>query len=67
MKYGILEIIGLFVVVVGCGTIVGAASLVSIALAVLVAGVFLVLLGLVGVYAATWLEREATVRPGERT
>ena len=42
-------------VIVGCGVIVGAASLVSVALAVLVAGVFLVGFGVVGLYVAAQL------------
>ncbi|HEY1178599.1 MAG TPA: hypothetical protein VGF17_20790 [Phytomonospora sp.] len=52
MKLGILEIVGLFLVVVGCGAIVAAASMWSIALAVLVAGLFLVLGGVLVAYAA---------------
>ena len=57
MNHGIAEILGLFLVVVGCGTIVAAASLVSVALAVLAAGLFLVLGGVLAVYVAAVLER----------
>jgi membrane protein implicated in regulation of membrane protease activity len=67
---GIAEIVGLFLVIVGCGTIVAAASLVSTALAVLAAGLFLVLGGALAVYAAAVLERQAKATPprvGERT
>lgn len=63
MTAGLVEIVGLFLVVVGCGTIVGAASLVSVALAVLAAGVFLIAFGVVAVYVATALEKRATVAP----
>lgn len=63
MKFGILEIIGLFLVVVGCGTVVGAASLVSLALAVLAAGVFLVLGGIMVVYVAATLDEQAAPKP----
>lgn len=57
MHFGLIEIAGVFLVVVGCGTIVGAAALVSTALAVLAAGVFLVLFGIVAVYVAATLEQ----------
>jgi len=68
MRAGILEIIGLFLVIVGCGTIVGAAALVSTALATLAAGIFVVLGGTVALYVAVTLERAATSPPkvGER-
>lgn len=68
MKFGILEILGLFLVVVACGTIVGAAALVSTALAVLAAGVFLLFGGVLVIYVAVQLEGQAKapVRPGER-
>lgn len=59
MRYGIAELVGLFLVVVGCGVIVGAAALVSVALAVLAAGVFLVLAGILAVYVASALETKA--------
>lgn len=52
MDAGFAEIVGLFLVVVGCCAIVGAASLISLALAVLTAGVFLVLAGTLTVYVA---------------
>ncbi len=62
-KYGVLEILGLFLAVAGAGTIVGAASLVSLALAVLVAGFFLLLAGVLVVYVAATLERAAAAPP----
>lgn len=68
MQHGILEILGLFLVVVGAGAIVGAAALISTALAVLAAGAFLMLGGLLTVYVAVTLERTAKPRPvAERT
>lgn len=65
MHAGIVEIVGLFLVVTGCGVIVGAAALVSVALAVLAAGAFLVLAGVIAVYVAARLESkpETKVRP----
>jgi len=59
MNAGLLEIVGLFLVVVGCGFVVGAAALVSVPLAVLAAGVFVVLGGIVAVYVAAQLEAKA--------
>ena len=59
MKFGILEIVGLFVIVAGCGLMVGAAALVSTALAVLVSGFFLLLFGVVCVYVAVSLDQKA--------
>lgn len=69
MQHGLVEIVGLFLVVVGCGAIVGAAALISTALAVLAAGAFLVLGGVVVVYVAATLDRatKAPQRPGDRT
>lgn len=71
MNTGIAEILGLFLIVIGCGTIVAAASLVSTALAVLAAGCFLLLGGVLVAYVATVLERNAKAaappRAGERT
>lgn len=66
MHAGIAEILGLFLVTVGCGTIVAAASLVSTALAVLTAGLFIVLAGVLVIYVALQLDRAAKppVRPG---
>lgn len=59
MQSGIIEIVGLFIVVVGCGFVVGAAALVSTVLAVLAVGLFLVLAGVIAVYVATALEKKA--------
>lgn len=58
MNAGIAEILGLFLVVIGCGTIVAAASLISTALAVLAAGCFLVLGGVLVVYVAAVMARK---------
>ena len=66
MQNGLIEIVGAFVILVGFGAIVAAASLVSTALAVLTAGVFLVLIGIVACYGAATLSRAAKTRPGER-
>lgn len=70
MKYNLLEILGVFLAVAGAGTVVGAAALVSTALAVLVAGVFLLLAGVLTVVVAAGLERAdtaRTVKAGRRT
>lgn len=65
MRFGILELVGLFLVVVGAGAVVGAAAMVSVALGVLVAGVFLLFGGAVVVFVAASLEKAATVaKPG---
>jgi hypothetical protein len=70
VKFGILEIVGIFVTLVGCGTVVASASMVSTALAVLTAGTFLILFGIIAVYVAVTLEaaaKAAAPKPGERT
>lgn len=61
MKFGIVEIVGLFLIVCGCGLVVGAASLVSTALAVLAAGAFTILGGVLAVYVAAQLEAKQAV------
>lgn len=67
MKFGLVEILGVFVLIVGCGTIVGAAALISTPLAVLAAGIFLVAFGAVAVYVAAALESaKPPAKPGER-
>lgn len=58
MQSGIIEIVGLFVIVVGCGFVVGAATLVSTVLAVLAVGLFLILAGVIAVYVAVSLEKK---------
>lgn len=63
MQHGIAEIVGLFLIVIGCGVIVGAASLVSVALAVLAAGVFLILGGVIAVYVANRLSAASSRQP----
>lgn len=60
---GLTEILGLFLVVVGCCAIVGAAAFVSAALAVLAAGLFLTFGGIVVVYVASALEKPAPEKP----
>ena len=70
MRFGILELVGLFLVVVGCGTTVAAASMVAVAFGVLVAGVFLLFGGALVVYVAATLEKAAkatAAKPGERS
>lgn len=70
MKFGILEIVGIFLALVGCGAVVASASMVSTALAVLTAGTFLILFGVIAVYVAVSLDAAAQVaaaKPGERT
>lgn len=52
MQNGLIEIIGLFLVVVGAGGVVAAACMVAVALGVLAAGVFILLGGLIAVYVA---------------
>lgn len=52
MTASIAEIAGIFLVLTGFGAIVAAASLVSVALAVLAAGVLLTFAGTVTVYVA---------------
>lgn len=66
MKFGILEILGLFLVVLGGGSGIAAAAMVSVALAVLVTAVLLVFGGVTLVYVATVLSKaEATpAKPG---
>jgi hypothetical protein len=62
MKYTLLEVLGVFLIVLGCGGLVAAAAFVPHALAVLVASVELVLAGAVVVYLAAALERVAETK-----
>jgi hypothetical protein len=62
---GVVEIVGLFLVIVGCGTIVAAAAMVSTALAVLTAGGFIVLAGVLAVFVALQLERAPKPKQGD--
>lgn len=55
MRAGLIEIVGLFLVVVGCAGLVGAASLVSTPLAVATAAAFILLGGIIAVYVAAQL------------
>ena len=57
MGTGIAEILGMFLVVIGAGCIVAAASLISIALAVCAAGCFFGLAGVLVVYVASVTDR----------
>ena len=59
MNAGIAEILGLFLVIIGCGTVVAAASMISVALAVLTAGSLLVLGGVLVVYVAAVMGRKS--------
>lgn len=60
--FDLAEILAAFAIVLGCGAITAAAVMVSVPLGVLSAGVFLVLGGLVGVYAATKAEQDSAAR-----
>ena len=66
MRFGILELIGLFLVVVGAGAVVAAAAMVSPALGALASGIFLLFFGALTVYVATALEKATAPKPGER-
>jgi hypothetical protein len=59
MRAGILEIVGIFVIVVGCGGAVAAAAMVSVALAVLAAALLLILAGVLAVYISAALADHA--------
>ena len=59
MTLQIAELTGVFVIIIGCGVIVGAAAMVSVALAVLVSGVLLVFAGILAVYVANQLAARA--------
>lgn len=52
MASGLVELLGIFLVVIGACALLGAAALVSVPLATLADGVFLVLFGMLVVYAA---------------
>lgn len=61
------ELVGVFVIVVGCACLVGAAALVATALAVAVAGGLLILAGVLTVYVAARLDqRSKTARAAVR-
>lgn len=57
MRAGIIEIVGLFLVIVGMCGVVGAASMVSIPLAVVAASAFILLGGIIAVFVAVQLEK----------
>jgi hypothetical protein len=57
MRAGIIEIVGLFLIVAGACGMVGAASIVSVALAVLVASAFTLLGGIIAVYVSAQLAK----------
>lgn len=67
MRNGIIEIIGAALIVAGCAGLVAAASMVSIALAVTVAGFFVLVAGVVAVYVAALLDQaeKTPAKPGE--
>lgn len=54
--YGLLEALGIMIIILGAGLVVGAVSLVSTTLAILTSGVFLIFGGVVAVFAAARLE-----------
>ncbi|KQY59371.1 hypothetical protein ASD11_07320 [Aeromicrobium sp. Root495] len=60
---GVVEIVGVFLMLIGLGAVVAAAAMVSIALAVLASGTFLVLAGVVAIYLAVHLERASAPKP----
>lgn len=60
MRSGILEIVGIFLVVVGACGLMGAAAMVSVALAVAAGAVFVLLAGVIAIYVAVTLEQQAT-------
>lgn len=64
----VTELLGAIIIVLGCGTTVAAAAMISVPLATLAAGVFLVVGGIVTVYVASALEAKAKVatKPGDR-
>lgn len=66
MRSGILEIVGVFLVVVGACGLVGAAALVSIALAVAAGAVFVLLGGVIAIYVAVMLEQQTRATPPPR-
>lgn len=53
MRDDLAEILGILLAVVGCCTVVGAASFVSTGLAVLAAGLFLLFAGVIVIYVAS--------------
>ncbi len=63
MQAGIVEIVGLFLVIVGAAGVVGAASLVSTALAVVVCAALFILAGVLLVYVAQSLARKSSTAP----
>jgi membrane protein implicated in regulation of membrane protease activity len=63
MQTGIAEIVGVFLVIVGCAGFVAAASLISVALAVAVAAAFFLLGGILLVYIAAQVDRARKAAP----
>jgi membrane protein implicated in regulation of membrane protease activity len=68
MKFGLMELAGAFLLVIGIGSAVAAASMVSTALAVLGVGVVLIFAAVMLIYVAATMERasKADQRPGDR-
>lgn len=54
----LFELLGAFVLFIGAGFVVAAAAMVSVALACLAAGVFLIFAGIITAYFAAVLDRE---------
>lgn len=67
MKHDLAELGGIFLLIIGVGLCIGAAALVSTALAVLVGGVASLFGGVVVVYVANAAARAPAPKPGERT
>lgn len=65
MKNGVMEIVGFFLLIVGCIALVVAAAMVSAKLAVLVVALLLILGGVIAVYVASELEKaeQAAAKP----
>lgn len=67
MTHDLAELGGIFLLVIGAGLCVGAAALVSTALAVLVAGIACLFGGVVVVYVANAAARAPSPKPGDRS
>lgn len=66
MTRELVEILGIFLLIVGAGLCVSAAYIVSVALAVLVAGVFALFAGVIVVYLANARPAMQVEQRGER-
>lgn len=62
MRSGILEIVGIFLVIVGACGLVAAAAMISVKLAVFVAAAFVILAGALIVYVAAVLDQQQAAK-----